>query len=359
MNTVKFFISRPKASLQPLHIAVNETFPVAIEHRDFFLSSSKRPQLLSFKIDNHVYDLLIENSTSVRAPSESFSMRILEKCKSLSINDAHCKALMPEFVDQIIASNCVAKISEACCYSESLDTGEQMNLGCQPFNGNFAMLNVMIRWPGEYALRVRLKYSKDECSQWKQSRHIIDNPLTRVAVSSAMCPVVTTIMNRVQEIWNPDNETRHHRVLVQTNVLQSHHFPDGYVCLRVDASEHESCQTLHPNKGQKQLIHFFVVTTSRLIKHVKLTAWWAGKHEQSSSCKHITTSTSIELSNVLNTSSSKEGADFVVVTAASEDYFPRLQNLLGSLALWEPKLKVEVVNLGLSEKISQGGAAMV
>ena len=50
-----------------------------------------------------------------------------------------------------------------------------MNLGCQPFNANFAMLNVMIRRPGEYALRVRLKYSRDECSQWKRSRHIVDN----------------------------------------------------------------------------------------------------------------------------------------------------------------------------------------
>ena len=43
--------------------------------------------------------------------------------------------------------------------------------------------------------------------------------------------------------------------------------------------------------------------------------------------------------------------DFVIVTGASEMFFDRLQNLVGSFHFWEPGTKIIIYDLGLSKGV--------
>lgn len=43
--------------------------------------------------------------------------------------------------------------------------------------------------------------------------------------------------------------------------------------------------------------------------------------------------------------------DLVIVTACSQQYFPRLRNLIGSIHFWEPKLSIIVYDIGLTSEL--------
>ena len=47
----------------------------------------------------------------------------------------------------------------------------------------------------------------------------------------------------------------------------------------------------------------------------------------------------------------KKYHDLVIVTASTQQYFPRLRNLIGSIHFWEPKLKIIVYDIGLTPEL--------
>lgn len=62
------------------------------------------------------------------------------------------------------------------------------------------------------------------------------------------------------------------------------------------------------------------------------------------SSPHIYSSTAIKSLEIL------EEEEVVIVTAGNQHFFDRLENLIGSVHLWEPKLTIVVYDLGLTSK---------
>ena len=321
-----------------------------------------------------------------------------EMCQYGSLESSACAAMKDSLISSMIASICTSDITHACVVfsgaltttttTKTTATTTTTTLGCVPLdlnnkNGDIPMLNVTLKEHGVHWLQVVPMYRNQDCKKY-QHQHVANMPQLRVVSVSCKCPFLSTFLYPARGAWESlgSRETSRYEVNVLTKKMisddttcksevgkTSSSLQQGRVCLRALLPT----QTDPTCAEAKETILFDLGLTPPT--SMNLEVWWEGEHKE---CINVTVGQNVQISTekkiVAAAAPSSldhdhdrdrdrdDDGELVILTGLDDQYINFLEQLVGSIALWEPVVKIEVVNLGLSsesiEKIQQWRVTM-
>ena len=385
-QSIKFFISSP--TWTPNEDVVrqsNSPFPVNIDYKN--TQQDKDPDLpyveLPLRFDNQIFvvQLLNQNfiyqfkntSTQIELTSSN-KERVLDVCRTAKLQDDQCLYLLSASRATIVASMCSRVITHLCVADS-----------CAPFFGVGPMtLYVTLQYTGVHWLEVKPRYSQPACAIDKMV-HIINQLPLRTIVLDPHCPyvskvvsptygswpvyrnnngdwqeVVTVTTNKMVGDWNKNKENgREKRTEQKAHEHESVVQVGGRVCITTNSNISVCGLNLPfiiPNNATSSMNMFVNIPSI-----VGIETWWEGPD---GSCSNVTTVTIFQpyiTNNFHITNANKidrqepelepelePEQERIVLTGLNDKYFDHLEQLVGSLKLWEPEITIEVVDLGLS-----------